>query len=85
MNTVATVGHLFPHGVTVGCDVVHLSDALRFSLGRFSVCYWAGTGGTAAHQHPPLPQLPLCSGNYLAFWGPTTEEPPAPTRAVQIG
>lgn len=61
MNTVATVGHLFSCGVTVGCDLIHLFHALRFSLGHFSVGYWADTGGTTTHQHPSIfiPVAPL--------------------------
>lgn len=79
MSTVATVAHLFSQGATVGCDLVHLSYALIFSLGHFSIGYRAdywrySHSSISIHTYS---RFPLSLGNYIALWGPITEEQPA--------
>ena len=73
MNTGATVDlFFFSHRFTVGCNLVRLSDAFRFSLGHFSVGYRADTAGTATHQHPsihPYSCCPFAQGITLLFGG----------------
>ena len=86
MNTGATVDlFFFSHRFTVGCNLVHLSDALRFSRTLF--CRLPGRYCRYSHSstsiHPSLFLLPLCSGNYTALWGPITEEQPGSTHAFQ--